>query len=105
MMTTVQAETGSTSRPVLEMRGLEREFTRKPVLAERALRLLGRQIDIPVLKAVRSVDLSVHEGEVLGLVGESGCGKSTLGRMLTGITSLSHGELDYDGKSVTELSG
>lgn len=104
-MNALHADADPTPPPVLEMRALEREFTRKPVLAERLLGLLGRQIDIPVLKAVRSVDLSVHEGEVLGLVGESGCGKSTLGRMLTGITSPSRGELDYNGKPVTGLSG
>ncbi|WEX11844.1 oligopeptide/dipeptide ABC transporter ATP-binding protein [Chelativorans sp. AA-79] len=90
--------------PVLELRGLGREFTRRPVLAERFLSLFGRKPEIPVLKAVRSVNLAVQEGEVLGLVGESGCGKSTLGRMIAGITPPSHGEIVYKGELVSDLS-
>ena len=34
------------------------------------------------IKGVDHVDLSVYEGETLGLVGESACGKSTLGRAI-----------------------
>jgi ABC-type glutathione transport system ATPase component len=34
-------------------------------------------------KAVDGVNLTIHEGETIGIVGESGCGKSTLGRTLT----------------------
>ncbi len=36
-----------------------------------------------VITAVDNVDLRIHKGETLGLVGESGCGKSTLARMMT----------------------
>ena len=51
-----------------------------------------------MLHAVEDVNLDIHRGETLGLVGESGCGKSTLGRTLMGIYQPTKGKLIYDGK-------
>jgi phosphate transport system ATP-binding protein len=58
--------------------------------------------------AVKSVSLSIHEGEVLALIGPSGCGKTTLLRTLNRLTELTHGsacsgEILLDGKDVDDL--
>jgi len=53
-----------------------------------------------VLHAVENVDLTIHRGETLGLVGESGCGKSTLGRTLMGIYAPTKGQLLFDGREM-----
>ncbi|MEJ2067937.1 MAG: ATP-binding cassette domain-containing protein [Deltaproteobacteria bacterium] len=37
------------------------------------------------IKAVDGVDLTIHQGKTLGLVGESGCGKSTIGRLIISV--------------------
>lgn len=50
-----------------------------------------------MLHAVEDVNLEIHKGETLGLVGESGCGKSTLGRTMMGIYPPTKGKLIYDG--------
>ena len=53
-----------------------------------------------MLHAVEDVNLEIHRGETLGLVGESGCGKSTLGRTMMGIYKPTKGKLIYGGKEV-----
>lgn len=57
-----------------------------------------------VLKAVDGVDLTVHEGEIVGLVGESGCGKSTFGRTILRLHSVTDGTICFDGKNIEKLS-
>jgi phosphate transport system ATP-binding protein len=58
--------------------------------------------------AVRSVSLSIHQGEVLALIGPSGCGKTTLLRTLNRLTELTPsasrgGSVMLDGQDIHEL--
>ena len=59
------------------------------------------------LPILRNIDLSLHRGDTIGLVGESGCGKSTLalammGYLKTGLRVLD-GESEFKGRDVFSL--
>jgi peptide/nickel transport system ATP-binding protein len=83
---------------ILEIERVSKRFVQPLDLAGKIARALGADVSDETVHAVDEVSFSVHEGEVVGLVGESGCGKSTLGRMVAGILEPSAGAIRYRGQ-------
>ncbi len=54
-------------------------------------------------KVINSVNLAIKHGEFVVFVGPSGCGKSTLLRLITGLESVSEGQIIIADKEVTHL--
>ena len=69
-------------------------------LGSSALKLKGITKVYPRVRANDGIDLEVHYGEVLALVGENGAGKSTLMRVAFGLTHPDAGEILVSGKPV-----
>lgn len=70
-------------------------FSRQPLIEAQAIsKAFGSH---PVLHAV---DLTVHKGEVVVIIGPSGSGKSTLVRCLNGLEEIDAGEIRIDGALV-----
>ena len=54
--------------------------------------------------AVEKLNLEIHKGEFVAIMGSSGCGKTTTLRMLAGLEQPSEGEVRLDGKRMNEVS-
>jgi sn-glycerol 3-phosphate transport system ATP-binding protein len=52
--------------------------------------------------AVKGINLSVADGELIVLVGPSGCGKSTLLRMVAGLENVTSGRIEIGGRDVVK---
>ncbi len=70
--------------PILELRGITKSFGS--------------------VQALTDVDLEVHRGEIMALVGDNGAGKSTLIKTIAGIHSADSGEIFFEGQPV-HISG
>jgi len=104
-MSAALATAATEAAPMIEARGITKRFSRPLDLAAKLARKFGADISEQTVHAVDGVDLTVHQGEVVGLVGESGCGKSTFGRMVAGIMPPTEGRMLWRGGDRATLPG
>lgn len=64
------------------------------------LRMNGICKRFPGVVALHQVNLTVHQGEILALMGENGAGKSTLIKILAGVYQKDSGEIFFEGRKV-----
>ena len=91
-MNAIAQHTPQHSQPLqsgaLEIRGLSKAY----------------RIEGQALPVLQRIDLSVHPGEFVSIVGTSGCGKSTLLRLIVGLENDYSGRILLDGQTVTGTS-
>jgi nitrate/nitrite transport system ATP-binding protein len=64
-----------------------------------------RSFDLPgggTYVALKDIDLSIHQGEFISLIGHSGCGKSTLLNLLAGLDQANTGGILMEGRQITD---
>ncbi|HDD53367.1 MAG TPA: ABC transporter ATP-binding protein [Thermosulfidibacter takaii] len=67
------------------------------------LELQGVTIRFGGLTAVAQVDLTLYEGEILGLIGPNGAGKTTLFNIIAGFHKPSKGRILFKGRDITGM--
>ena len=75
------AESRDSSQPLLKLRGVSKQFG--------------------AVQALKDIDLDIHAGEVVALVGDNGAGKSTLVKVLAGVHQPTEGSVEFMGNPVT----
>lgn len=56
------------------------------------------------IRALKGIDLSVNDGEIVSVLGANGSGKSTLLRAITGLVNVQEGEIVFEGQIINNIA-
>jgi branched-chain amino acid transport system ATP-binding protein len=57
------------------------------------------------IEAIKGISFEVDEGEIVTLIGANGAGKSTTLKTISGLRTVSQGEIRFDGQAITRMPG
>jgi ABC-type glutathione transport system ATPase component len=86
-------ETHTVNAELMCVKGLYKDYVQQRLFSRASF----------VVRALDDVNLSIHQGRTLAVIGESGAGKSTLARCLALLEIPTHGEILFEGKSLLGL--
>ena len=69
-------------------------------MADTLLKVKGLKVAYGGIQAVKGVDMEVHEGELVSLIGSNGAGKTTTMKAITGTLAAQDGDIEYLGRSI-----
>lgn len=64
------------------------------------LALHGVRKRFGVVEVLRDIELEIHAGQVLALLGDNGAGKSTLVKVISGVAPADRGSIEWEGRAV-----
>ena len=71
-------------------------------MSSEVLRLKDVHVSYGNIEALKGINLSIDEGEIVSLIGANGAGKSTLLKAIVGLEPLTNGNITYMGKSIRD---
>src|SRR5690606_28364076 len=87
ILPTFNLQTNFMAAPLIQIRDIRRDF------------ILGNE----TVYVLKGIDLDIHKGEYVALMGPSGSGKSTLMNLLGCLDTPTSGEYDLNGKKVSDM--
>lgn len=65
--------------------------------------LTGIDVEFGPQRVLRGINLGIHKGQTVAVIGESGCGKTVLLKLIIGLLKPTAGRVTFDGKVLTDL--
>lgn len=69
------------------------------------LKVSNLHVSYGEIEVIHGIDLEVHEGECVALIGANGAGKSSTLRAICGLVPAAAGRIEFEGRDITNQSG